>query len=1052
MNEYTEDFLIEQPAIELFQSLGWSHFNGHGEGDGPRPDLSGRETLTEAILRPRLLKALQALNPTLPDEAIVEAASILSQDLSILILVQANREAYQLLKEGVKVKFRNEEGIEEQDTVRVIDWETPENNDFCLASQLWLTGEMYKRRTDLVGFVNGLPLLFVELKASHKRLKNAFDENFRSYLSDIPQLFWHNALVILSNGSESKVGSLTSGWEHFADWKRISDEEEKGIISLETMIRGTCEKRRFLDIVENFILFQEGKGGLIKLVGKNHQVLGVNNAVKGLDGIKENQGKLGVFWHTQGSGKSYSMVFFALKILRKVPGNWSFVIVTDRQDLDTQIYKNFAAVGAVTEKDVQAGSGEDLKKLLREDHRFVFTLIQKFRTEQGEAYPVLSERSDIIVITDEAHRSQYDTFAANLRKALPNAAFIGFTGTPLIAGGELTKEVYGDYVSIYNFQQSVDDNATVPLFYENRKPELQLKNEDLNEDMERLLDDALLDEEQEEKLEKQFGREYHLITREERLEEVAKDLVTHFLNRGFLGKAMAISIDKTTTVRMYDKVQKYWHLELEALKRRLAMASPSEKALLEAKITYMEETDMAVVVSSEQNEIEKFQAKGLDIKLHRERMVKEDLEEYFKSTEKNEKTGKYLRLVFVCSMWLTGFDSPSISTLYLDKPMKNHTLMQTIARANRVFADKNNGLIVDYVGVFRNLQKALAIYGTPQGGSSDMPVKEKKELLIYLEQAIETMTSFLTGLQVHPKTIMDATGFERVKLLDDAVDAILQNEETKKKFLGLQGQIQKLYKAILPDAMAEHFNPIRFLFKAMADKIRSLSPEVDISQVMSEVERLLDDSIAPEGFVIEASSEQPLIDLSQVDFAALQAHFKQGRKHTEFERLKNAVANKLTDMVEANRTRMDYLEKFQALIDEYNAETPNIELLFDKLVAFTQELNEEEKRGVAEQLSEEELVLFDILTKPDMALTPKEINEVKKTARSLLASLKKEKLVLDWRKRQQSRAEVRLTVEKILDTELPRSYTPEVFNKKCDTVYQHIYESYFGDGRSKYAS
>ena len=308
-----------------------------------------------------------------------------------------------------------------------------------------------------------IPFVFIELKASHRAIRNAYDDNLTDYKDTIPHLFWYNAFIILSNGSQSRIGSHTAEWDHFVDWKKIGDEKEEGIISLDTMIRGTCEKTRLLDIVENFILFSEVQGGLAKMVAKNHQYLGVNNAMEAFKKAKDNKGRLGVFWHTQGSGKSYSMVFFAQKVLRKIPGNYTFVVVTDRKELDGQIYKNFARAGATTEDQAQAESSDDLKRLLQEDHRYIFTLIQKFRVERGQDYPKLSDRSDIIVMTDEAHRSQYDVFAMNMRKALPNASFIGFTGTPLIAGEEKTREVFGDYVSIYNFKQSADDGATVPL-------------------------------------------------------------------------------------------------------------------------------------------------------------------------------------------------------------------------------------------------------------------------------------------------------------------------------------------------------------------------------------------------------------------------------------------------------------------------------------------------------------------------------------------------------------------------------------------------------------
>ncbi|MGK2906443.1 MAG: type I restriction endonuclease subunit R [Desulfuromonadales bacterium] len=637
---------LEKAVMSLFGSQGWSSLDCYDETMGFTGTL-GRETTSEVVLRPRLRTALEMLNPSLPAQAFALASEELSRDLGLMVPVQANREIYSLLKNGIKVSFENAKGEQVTETVKIIDWINPENNDFFLASQLWITGEMYKRRADLVGFVNGIPLIFIELKASHRKLENAYTGNLKDYKATIPHLFWYNAFIILSNGSQSRIGTLSAEWEHFAEWKKINSEGEEGIVSLETMIRGTCDKQRLLDLVENFILFSETQGGMAKLVAKNPQYLGVNNAIEAVHDIKQNDGRLGVFWHTQGSGKSYSMVLFAQKVMRKLAGNWTFVIVTDRMELDRQIYKNFANCGVVTEEEkrIHAQSGEHLKELLHEDHRYVFTLIQKFRTDKGEAYPVLSERSDIIVITDEAHRSQYDVFALNMRNALPNAAFIGFTGTPLMAGEELTRKVFGDYVSVYNFKQSVDDNATVPLYYENRIPELQLTNEQLNDDMERLLEETELDEAQERKLEREFSREYHLITRDERLETIAGDLVQHFVGREQRGKAMFIAIDKLTAVRMYEKVQSRWQREITHLRDELAAArTEARKQRLGATLTYMEETDMAAVVSQAQNELNLFQEKGIDFRPHRERMLKQDLEKKFKAAEDP------FRIVFVCAM------------------------------------------------------------------------------------------------------------------------------------------------------------------------------------------------------------------------------------------------------------------------------------------------------------------------------------------------------------------------------------------------------------------
>jgi len=1050
LNDYSEDNLVEQPAIALFAGLGWETENCFYEKFGENSTF-GRETSSEVVLLPRLRSALERLNPALPKEAIELAIEELVRDRSIMSPANANREIYQLFKNGVKVSFQDSENEEIVETVQVIDWNEPFNNNFFLASQFWVSGDMYKRRADLVGFVNGLPLVFIELKASHRRLEHAYQDNLRDYKSTIPQLFWYNALIILSNGSLSKIGSMSAAWEHFADWKKINSEGEEGIISLDTMIRGTCEPSRLLDIIENFTIFSEVSGGLAKFVAKNHQYLGVNNATEALLQIKENHGKLGVFWHTQGSGKSYSMIFFSQKVLRKIPGNYTFVMITDRQELDDQIYKNFANTGIVTEEHVQATSGKHLQQLLSEDHRFIFTLIQKFRTDKDETYPEISNRDDIIVITDEAHRSQYDILATNMRNALPKAAFIAFTGTPLIVGEEKTKEVFGDYISIYDFKQSVEDGATVPLYYENRIPELQLTNKDLNKDLECLIEEAELDEEQEQKVAREFAREYHLITRNDRLEKIAEDIVAHFMGRGTTGKAMVISIDKATAVKMYDKVQEYWQKYLNELESGPVPSYESERKEHLARIKFMKETDMAVVVSQEQNEIETFKEKGLDIAPHRRRLVNEDLDKKFKDPDDP------LHIVFVCAMWMTGFDVPSCSTIYLDKPMRNHTLMQTIARANRVFGDKLNGLIVDYIGVFRNLEKALAIYGSAAGGNTkegETPVWDKSELVKYLKQAINETIEFCKKRGVNLAQIQAVDGFKRVKLLDNAVEAILINDDSKKKYLSLSVNVAKIYRAILPDPAANEFGPSQKLITIIAAKIRSLKPKADISDIMGKVEELLDQSIATEGYIIQDPSEQSdvskYLDLSQVNFEALKEAFEKGHKRIETEKLRASIENKLAQLVRLNKSRMDYLEKFQEMIDEYNSGSHNVEFFFTKLMAFAQELNAEEKRGIVEKLSEEELAIFDLLTRPEMTLGKKEELQVKRVAQKLLETLKEEMFVLDWRKRQQSRAAVLVSIEETLDL-LPRIYTPDLFQNKCDLVYQHVYDSYFGPEQSIYA-
>ncbi len=1055
-NPYSEDELIEQPAIALLAEMGWETLNCYSEFDQGNSPL-GRNTKSEVVLTDRLKSALQRLNPGATQDTIDKAIEELTRSRSVMSRVEANREIYTLLKDGVTVTRTDPDGESEtSEVLQVIDWENPENNDYFAASQFWITGDMYTKRPDIICFANGIPLILMEFKRIDVHLRAAYDDNLRDYKDTIPHLFWYNAFVILSNGTNSKVGSLTADWEHFAEWKRIQRENEPPKVSLETILRALCTPEWLLNVVENFILFLEVQGGLIKILAKNHQYLGVNNTIESLKQIEDNHGKLGVFWHTQGSGKSLSMLFFAQKVLRKVPGKWTFVVVTDRKELDDQIYKTSASTtGVLTQQDVHAEDIQHLRQLLREDHRYIFTLIHKFQTKSGEIHPVLSERSDIIVITDEAHRSQYDTLALNMRTALPNAAFIAFTGTPLMDSEEKTKAVFGDYVSVYDFNQSIADGATVPLYYENRVPKLQLRNENFNEDLERVLEDAELDEAQEGKIEREFAREYHLITRDERLETVAEDIVSHFMGRGYRGKAMVISIDKATAVRMYDKVQEHWKNYIDRLKAEATMLLGKKRVFLEAKIQYMEETDMAVVVSSGQNEIADLRQKGIDITPHRSRMNTEDLDTKFKDSEDP------FRIVFLCAMWITGFDVPSCSTIYLDKPQRNHTLMQTIARANRVFGDKNNGLIVDYIGVFRDLEKALAIYAAGADTEGKKPIADKSKLVEELREAIAEISEFCTRINVDLARIETSASLQRISQIDDAVNAILENDETKRDYLQLAANVAKLYKAILPDPDAHAFTGIYTLTNIIAQKIKNLTAPADISDVMTEVENLLDQSIAPEGYIIETEqggydsqdqNTEARVDLSQIDFEMLREKFKTAHKRIEIEKLRSAVNTKLTAMVRLNKSRMDYQAQFEQMINAYNEASIPPDLFFAELLEFARNLNDEGTRATTEELSEEELTVFDLLTRSEPELTRSEREEVKDATKKLLETLKAEKLVLDWRKHTRSKAEVKYTIEIILggDTGLPECYTPDLCMQKCEEVYQHIYDSYYGEGKSIY--
>lgn len=1030
-----EKAVVEGPAIELLRTLGWQHADLGNEELGPRSP-TGRLTFRETVLPARLRSGMLRLNPELPEEALRQAEAAVTEDRSAMLPIAANREVLRLLKEGAPVELRQPDGSIEPDRVRLVDWTDARANDFFLASQPRFASDLYNRRPDAVGFLNGIPLLLCEWKAPTQPVQEAYEANLRDYRDTVPRLFDANGFTLLSNGIEAVMGPSHAPFDAFAPWKRL---EEDGLesVALETMLRATCEPGRFLDLVESFLLFEEGREGLRKLVAKYHQVLGVNRAIEAVRQIEANRGRLGVFWHTQGSGKSFSMVMFAEKVLRRLGGNWTFVIVTDRQELDDQIAGTFAAVGALTKKvkDAQAQSRAHLRELLAGQERYVFTLIHKFSTADQEAMPVLSERRDIIVITDEAHRSQYDQLAFNMRRALPSAAFIGFTGTPLITGQEeRTREVFGDYVSVYNFAQSVADGATVPLYYEARKPELQLDAEALRDDLDELLDAVALDEEQEKKLQREFARQYHLITRDDRLDQIAADLVRHFAARGYLGKAMFVAIDKATAVRMFDKVQAAWRALIAEEQAQLDQAPAEKRDALAARLAWMSEVDMAVVVSQGQNEIGDLKAKGLDILPHRRRMVEEDLEAHFKNPSHP------LRLVFVCAMWITGFDVPTCSTVYLDKPMKNHTLMQTIARANRRAEGKTAGVIVDYVGVFQNLQKALAIYAASRTG--DQPIGSKDGLVEALEEALAQARAFCTEFGVDPDAIAAVDKLGRLKLMADAVEALIAPDERRREFLRRAGAAARAYKALLPDERATPFLRRVAVLHILAEAIRAKLGPVDISAIAARIEALLDEKV--EGVAITApilpgDDREGRVDLSDIDFEKLAKLFQQKPK-TASEQLRSAAAETARDMAMRNPTRAHLVEKLEKLVETYNLGTLDIEAFFEALKQLIAQMEDEERRAAREGLTEDQLAIFDLLTRPEPKLTKAQEAAVKMVARELLERLKTLR-VAHWRLKQQTRSAVHSEIRIKLNDLPEEPYPQELWDQKVEAVWQFVFHN-----------
>ena len=1047
----SEDAAVEQPALELLAALGWEVLSGFAE-----PTELGRSSKADVVLEARLRDTVQHLNVGLDSGAVDAAVASFVEDRSSLDPVRANKAVWGLLSDGVVVQAENEHGNKEPRRVRFVAWDVADQNEFLAVSQLWVTGEMHTRRTDIVLFVNGIPLGFIELKAPERTVYEAYQKNLRAYRDEIPKLFWFNAFVILSNGSESRMGSTYAQWEFFAEWKKIDSETEAGAVSLETMLRATCEPHRMLDIVENFIAYTETSGtidaegertgSLVKKVAKNHQYLGVNNALEATYEVNEREGRLGVFWHTQGSGKSLSMLWFTQKVLRKRPGNWTFVLVTDRKELDGQLYEEFADSGVITSGvEVHAETSAHLRELLGHDHRYVFTLIHKFiPAEKGAAMPVLSDRDDIIVITDEAHRSQYDTLAANMRAALPNASFLGFTGTPLIEGEEQeTKRVFGDYVSTYNFADSIRDGATVPLYYENRIPELQLTNEDFDSELEDLLDEAALDEKQEKAVARKFSQQHQLITRPKRLEEIAVDLVEHFANRGFLGKGMYVAIDKATAVRMYDLVSAEWARTIVRLGAEIETLPPLERAPKEYQLRWMRDTDMAVVVSQAQSEVADMAELGLDITPHRLKMNNEDLDSRFKDSDDP------FRLVFVCAMWLTGFDAPSTSTIYLDKPMRGHTLMQTIARANRVFPDKDNGLIVDYIGVFRNLEKALAIYGADRSGEIGTPIQPTDDLRGALDAALAEAENYLADNDIELSDLDSATGFEFVNLLDSTVEALLIDEPTRKGWVQLANRVRKAYKSLMPDPAAIRATKRVSIIRSVANKMASLGERADISDVMDGVSELLDRSVGTREYIIRAAGEeQALLDLNQIDWEQLAVTFA-ANKRTAAKAVERELEKQIGDAVRKNPTVIHLADQLRQLIADYNAGTLNAAEYLRRLAQLHGSLDQHQRRVVEEELTEAELAIFDLLTKPAPKLTDGELRKVRAAAHRLLTHIE-ETLVLDWKKKEESKAALRVAIRQVLDDALPDAYERQIFDEKRQAIYEHIYASFGNDGESVY--
>lgn len=1040
--DYSENILVQESAGNLLRDeLGWDvQFAYNTEVLGKNGSF-GRDSYRDILLTRYFKEALKKFNPWINENQIIEAKQILEKRLSTSSILQINEEKYFLIRDGIPVTVKKPNGQTETKKATVIDFQNPNNNYFLAIKELKIHGELYRRRTDIVGFVNGIPLLFVELKKNTVDVQNAYEDNYTDYLDTIPHLFYYNAFLMLSNGTEAKVGTLGSKFEFFHEWKRLAENDE-GSVALETMLRGICKKENFLDLFENFILYDHSDGHTAKILARNHQYLGVNEAMKAYAARELNDGKLGVFWHTQGSGKSYSMVFFAKKVRRKIEGAPTFVILTDREELNSQISSTFENCGLLG-KNIKASqfiatSGEDLVKKLQGNPSFIFTLIQKFnRSNEKPIYP----DHDIIIMSDEAHRSQYGIFADNMMKLLPTAARIGFTGTPLLSSDNITARTFGGYVSVYDFKRAVEDGATVPLYYENRGEKiLDLHNPEITNRILDAIENADLDVNQQDKLESEFAKEIHLLTAEPRLRSIARDFVRHYSDLWTSGKCMFVCLNKVTCVRMYNYVQEYWKEEIKILKASLKYASQQETLELERKIKWMEETEMAVVISQEQNEIQTFKKWNLDIKTHRKKMEKRELDKEFKDP-KNP-----FRVVFVCAMWLTGFDVKCLSCLYLDKPLKAHTLMQTIARANRVSEGKSNGLIIDYIGIVKALRKALADYTANATGNGGLdPTIDKKELITRILETIEKVDEFLKENDFDLEMLINAYDFMKLSYLQEAANAVCGSIEDKKTFTTYASELKRLMKYTDRDDINGHTRKQYEAIAAIYAELQKKRKHINTTDLMIEINGIISEYVEIQQTPNVVREPPRRFDISAIDFDLLRREFaKVRKKNLVLKDLEEVIQQKLDNMILSNPNRINYYERYQHIIDEYNSEQDRatIEKTFMELMDLANQMGEEEQRYVREGFtSDEELSLYDMLFRDD--LTKADIKILKEMSASLLHKIKDKISELDhWTDKQETKAAIDNLIRDTLWAELPECYDEVSISMYRQQIYEYIYTRY----------
>jgi type I restriction enzyme R subunit len=1002
---------VEDAALELFSGLGYTIL--HGPDIAPGELFAERADYSDVLLLGRLKQALAKINPKIPAVAIEDVVRKL---LSVAgpNVEESNRRFHSFLTDGVNIEYR-EEGRIVHDQVRLFDFEKPDNNDWAAVNQFTVIENKINRRPDIVVFVNGIPLAVFELKNmadENATIRDAFRQ-FQTYKKDISSLFPYNEVLVISDGIEARVGTLTSGWERLMPWRTIAGDriEPKGSLELEVLTRGIFEKRRFLDLVRNFVIFEDSGSALTKKIAGYHQVHAVNKAVECTLDAASPRGdrRVGVVWHTQGSGKSLTMVFYAGKIIQH-PGmsNPTLVVLTDRNDLDDQLFGTFSACkGLLRQTPEQAASRDHLQELLHvSSGGVIFTTIQKFLPEsKGGKYPPLSDRRNIVVIADEAHRSQYDFidgFARHMRDALPNASYIGFTATPLEVGDKSTPAVFGDYIDVYDIQRAVEDGATVRIFYEGRLAKIELKEEErpkIDPEFEEVTEEE--DVPTKEKLKSKWARMEAMVGTPKRVGIIAKDLVEHFERRleAMDGKGMIVCMSRRICVDLYNAIIKLrpdWHNE------------DDEKGAIK------------IVMTGSASDV-------LDFQPHiRNKPRREFLAKRFKDSNDP------MKLVIVRDMWLTGFDAPCLHTMYADKPMQRHGLMQAIARVNRVFKDKPGGLVVDYLGLADQLKKALTDY--TESGGKGKPVFDQEEAVAKMLELYEICAGMFHGFDY--SKFKTGSPKERMTVVPPAIEHVLKQDSGKDRLLKTVTQLSKAFALSVPHERAIAVRDDVGFFQTVRSALAKTTPTGgrDEEELNAAIRQIVSKAVASDQVIdifSAAGLKAPDISILSDEFLAEVKDLPQ--RNLAFEVLKKLLNDEIKVRARKNlvQSRL-FSQMLEEAIRKYQNRAIEAAQIIQELIDLAKGMREASKRGEDLGFTEEELAFYDALEVSDSAVKVLGDDTLKTIARELVDTVHKN-TTIDWTVKESVKAKLRTMVKRILRK---YGYPPDMQEKATQTVLE----------------